>query len=130
MTRYALAILIALLFTGIEKLNSSLPHVKSQRIVAVYVAAEEIQKEHVEYSTLECENFISTSTTFSTSVTARGNSSSHNFTRQRYVQTTKHAIHIAPCRHQGLLTDIFNFNLYTSSLRIVYYLHTLCRLRI
>lgn len=130
MTRYALAILIALLFTGIEKLNSSLPHVKSQRIVAVYVAAEENQKEHVEYSTLECENFISTSTTFSTGVTARGNSSSHNFTRQRYVQTTKHAIHIAPCRHQGLLTDIFNFNLYTSSLRIVYYLHTLCRLRI
>ena len=37
------------------------------------------------------------------------------------------AIHSRHARH---ITKIFEFNIYTSSLRVAYYLHSLCRLRI
>ena len=130
MTRNAIVIFISLLFTGIEKLNNSLPQVQSQRIVAMYEAAEYASHKQEQLSTPELENFISTSSASSTSVTARGNSSSHNTARHRHSQSTKQAIHTSPSRHKGHVTDIFNFNQHTSSLRVVYYLHTLCRLRI
>ena len=35
-----------------------------------------------------------------------------------------------PSRHVGRITKIFEFNHFRSALRIVYYLHSLCRLRI
>ena len=35
-----------------------------------------------------------------------------------------------PSRHVGRITKIFEFNHFRSTLRIVYYLHSLCRLRI
>ncbi|MBR2168849.1 MAG: hypothetical protein IKA38_08830 [Alistipes sp.] len=35
-----------------------------------------------------------------------------------------------PNRHEGHVTKIFEFNSFTSSLRIAYYLYALCRLRI
>ena len=130
MTRYAIAIFISLLFIGIGELNSSHTHIQSQRVVATYVAAEDAAKEDVEFSTVEVENFISSSSVPSTNIHTRVNYSSHSFARQRHSQTTKLSIHISPCRHKGHVTNIFNYNEHRSSLRVVYYLHTLCRLRI
>lgn len=34
------------------------------------------------------------------------------------------------CSHAGRITKIFEFNHFRSALRVAYYLHTLCRLRI
>jgi hypothetical protein len=35
-----------------------------------------------------------------------------------------------PSRHVGRITKVFEFNHFRSTLRVVYYLHSLCRLRI
>lgn len=66
---------------------------------------------------------------FGTAIKTQQNSSHR--TTQRYRSITEkimaEAIH---SRRAGHITKIFEYNPYTSSLRVVYYLHTLCRLRI
>ena len=129
MTRYAIVILITLLFTGIEKLNNSRSKVKSQDIVSTYVVAKDVATEHLQHSAAECCSLLSTHGA-TTNISVRIGSHSNNIVRHRQGNNTKQTIHISPCRHRGHVTDIFNFNQHRSSLRVVYYLHTLCRLRI
>lgn len=50
--------------------------------------------------------------------------------RHRVTEQSKiYAVAIA-LRRAGHVTHIFEFNLFRSSLRVIYYLHALCRLRI
>lgn len=55
--------------------------------------------------------------------------SQHN-ARQRSNHTSKSNLHTVPNQHSGHVTNIFDYTLKTSSQRVEYYLHTLCRLRI
>ena len=55
---------------------------------------------------------------------------SQNNARQRNSHSTKSNLHTTPSQHIGHVTNIFDYTLKTSSQRVEYYLHTLCRLRI
>ena len=50
--------------------------------------------------------------------------------RTRSESHVKSLLQAIPERHAGLLTRFFEFNHFRSSLRVVYYLYVLCRLRI
>lgn len=130
MKRYVVAIFIALLFSSIGELNSCLPQVESEHIVASFVAAEERNSpDELSLEILRNDVLRSPSTTTSV-VVQRSTESSHNEARQRSPYHFKSLLHSTPCRYAGHLTEIFNFNQYTSSLRVGYYLYALCRLRI
>ena len=129
MIRYAIVIFISLLFTGIEKFNSSHSQAKCQEVVSTCVVAKDIATEHLLHSAAECCSLLSTHGA-TTNISIRIGSTSHNTARHRQGNSTKQTLHTSPCRHRGHVTDIFNFNQHRSSLRVVYYLHTLCRLRI
>ncbi|MBR4995360.1 MAG: hypothetical protein IKY82_04800 [Alistipes sp.] len=60
-----------------------------------------------------------------------GGTSTPSVLRHNRVNSTLRALSSAvPCRHAGRITKIFEYNHFRSVLRVVYYLHTLCRLRI
>lgn len=64
------------------------------------------------------------------SPTAKSQSSTSRVVLRQKVEAEKimsAAIHL---RHTGHITHIFEYNCFRSSLRVVYYLYTLCRLRI
>ena len=130
MKRYFVAIFIALLFSSVGELNSRLPRVESEHIVASFVAAEDYNSPD-ELSLEILRNDILRSPSTNTSITSqRGADGANNEARQRSTYCTKSLLHTSPCRYAGHVTEIFNFNRYTSSLRVGYYLHALCRLRI
>ena len=58
------------------------------------------------------------------------NSSINNVVRNRVESHSKTISQAVPERHAGHVTQIFEFNHFRSSLRVVYYLYVLCRLRI
>ena len=53
-----------------------------------------------------------------------------NHLRQRNSSESEYVPHLEPCRHLGHVNHIFDYDKLRSSLRKVYYLHALCRLRI
>ena len=58
------------------------------------------------------------------------NNSISNIVRSRVESHSKTISQAVPERHAGHVTQIFEFNHFRSSLRVVYYLYVLCRLRI
>lgn len=64
------------------------------------------------------------------SCSLQNNSSAHQQVRSRVVQAHKVFSMATPTRRAGHVTQIFEFDRFRSSHRIVYYLHALCRLRI
>lgn len=74
-------------------------------------------------------NSFRLSVTSRSAVSFQNNISSRNNLRYRSLteRIMAEAIH---SRIAGHITKIFEYNPYTSSLRVAYYLHTLCRLRI
>ncbi len=69
------------------------------------------------------------SSTVYTSTTKAQQSHQRNTTRQR-IESEKLMSAAIHSRHSGHTTHIFEYNHFRSSLRVAYYLHTLCRLRI
>lgn len=57
-------------------------------------------------------------------------SSINNSMRSRHESHTKSLMQAVPESHAGHLTRFFEYNHFKSSLRVVYYLYALCRLRI
>ncbi len=53
-----------------------------------------------------------------------------NHLRQRNSSVSETLPHVEPCRHLGHVNHIFDYDKLRSSLRKIYYLHALCRLRI
>ena len=130
MKRYLVVIFVALLFSSIGELNSRLPEVERERIVATFVAAEDCNS-HDELSLEILRNDILRSpSTNSNIISQRGTDGMQQQARQRNVSHSKSLPHTTPCRYAGRITEIFNFNQYKSSLRVGYYLYALCRLRI
>lgn len=69
------------------------------------------------------------SSTVYTSTTKAQQSHQRNTMRQR-IESEKLMSAAIHSRHSGHTTHIFEYNHFRSSLRVAYYLHTLCRLRI
>ena len=69
------------------------------------------------------------SSTVYTSTAKAQQSHQRNTTRQR-IESEKLMSAAIHSRHSGHTTHIFEYNHFRSSLRVAYYLHTLCRLRI
>lgn len=77
-----------------------------------------------------CVEFQTSATSHYTSLhELQNNTTLRNTLRHRSLseRIMAEAIH---SRRAGHITKIFEFNIFTSSLRVAYYLHTLCRLRI
>lgn len=88
-----------------------------------------IAKCHISsYATPQIFGNTRTSTAY-TSTTKNQQSHQRNTLRYRIVceKLMSAAVH---ARHSGHTTHIFEYNYFRSSLRVAYYLHTLCRLRI
>ena len=62
--------------------------------------------------------------------TSNGGAISHALRYNRVNGSSKTLSAAIPSRHVGRITKIFEFNHFRSTLRVAYYLHSLCRLRI
>ncbi|MBQ1253912.1 MAG: hypothetical protein IIY05_06175 [Alistipes sp.] len=130
MKRYVVAILVTMLFASVGEIHKHLPEASKQPVVTTLKAADD--NKSAEELSLEIlhNDILRAGSTSSNSVVQRGDESENSQARHRNPHTLKSAVHATPCRHAGHVTDILNFNHYTSSLRVGYYLHSLCRLRI
>ncbi len=61
---------------------------------------------------------------------AKSHNSQHRYSSRQRAEVEKIMSAAIHSRHSGHTTHIFEYNHFRSSLRVVYYLHTLCRLRI
>ncbi|MBQ5726286.1 MAG: hypothetical protein IIV58_02345 [Alistipes sp.] len=89
---------------------------------------------HPSQSIEQCQALLTLNTSRNNAVnnspTAKSQSSTSRVVLRQKVEAEKimsAAIHL---RHAGHITHIFEYNCFRSSLRVVYYLYTLCRLRI
>lgn len=65
-----------------------------------------------------------------TTITSQSNTVTSQQVRYHGEEQLKFYATAVPARRAGHVTQIFEFNQFRSSLRVAYYLHTLCRLRI
>ena len=80
------------------------------------------------YATLQTFGNARTSTIYTSTAKAQQSHQRSNL-RQR-IECEKIMSAAVHARHSGHTTHIFEYNHFRSSLRVAYYLHTLCRLRI
>lgn len=108
---------------------------EEQRVgdVQQYVVKESVDKQH--HNELiccrECNSDMMLRTSRSVvSVGQNSHNTINNGARSRHESHSKTLAQAVVESHAGHLTRIFEFNHFRSSLRVTYYLYTLCRLRI
>ena len=77
----------------------------------------------------ECNSDMLRTSTSATTISVQNSTVAQQHLRHRGAESKSYAATI-PMRRAGHVTQIFEFNFFRSSLRVVYYLHALCRLRI
>lgn len=126
MKRYLFAILIACSFSLLGWMDNSASVGARGKVEASFIEADRAQAERnvlEEYG----NDIFRTATDFSP-VVHSSRSTSHQSSRRHNIPKEQH--HAALKGHQGLVTDIFNYNISTALHSAEYYLLTLCRLRI
>ena len=125
MKRYLLAIVVALTFSlcgwMCDSASECVRKVEASFVEATRGEAERNQLK--EYG----NDIFRTATDFSP-VAQQSRSTSQQSSRRHNIPKEQH--HASTGYHQGHATNIFNYNIPTALQSVVYYLHTLCRLRI
>lgn len=138
MRRFLTIMLCFALYLAWGVSDSALSEKTAQNTIAESLsAAGNNTAERVKHSSCsieQCQAFLTLNTSrnnvVNNSPTAKAQTSTSRVVLRQKVEVEKimsAAIHL---RHAGHITRIFEYNSFRSSLRVVYYLYTLCRLRI
>lgn len=138
MRRFLTIMLCFALYLAWGVSESALSEKTAQNIIAESLSATENHAaervKHSSQSIEQCQALLTLNTSRNNAVnnspTAKAQTSTSRVVLRQKVEVEKimsAAIHL---RHAGHITHIFEYNCFRSSLRVVYYLYTLCRLRI